>query len=106
MTMNIEELPPINFQEAQVVEEYDFKGPVEMYKPKKNKKKDSKASIFVKKLAVDCPELLMEDIIEENKILHRQLDSMRIQLNNITKEYNDFRIQLLQDRMNNLGISK
>ena len=104
--MNIEELPPINLQEAQIVEEYDFKGPSENYKPKKSKKKDSKAAIFVKKLAVDCPELLMEDIIEENKILHRQLDSMRIQLNNITKEYNDFRIQLLQDRMNNLGISK
>ena len=105
----MEELPPINFseiQEAQVVEDYDFKGPIEEYKPKKNKRKESKAITYVRKIANDNVETLMRDIIEENKILHRQLDSMRLQLNNITKEYNEFRVQLLQDRMTNLGIDK
>ena len=102
----MEELPPINFPEAQVVEEYDFKGPSDNYKPKKNKKKESKAALFVKKLCNDSGDILMADILEENKILHRQNDVLSLQLNRITKEYNEFRNQLLQDRLINLGISK
>lgn len=101
----IDELPPMELVQAQQVEEYDFKGPEEV-KPRKEKKpkKEPKSITFVRKLNNDSIGQLMNDIIEENNILKRQVESLRIQLNNIQKEYNEFRNEILKDRMINLGL--
>ena len=100
----MEGLPPMELSEAQRVEDYDFDAiPIEI-KGNKKPKKETKAAVFVKKINNDNIALLIKDVLEENAILRRQADSLRNQNNNILKEYNEFRVQILNDRMTNLGL--
>ena len=102
---SLDELPPMELIQAQQVEEYDFKGPEEVKAKKEKKpKKEAKSITFVRKLNNDSIGQLMNDIIEENNILKRQVESSRLQFNNLQKEYNEFRNEILKDRMINLGL--
>ena len=61
--------------------------------------KPKKSSIYLKKIGKDTPKLILQDLVEEVKTLHQQLNSQKNKYNSLLKEYNDFRNELLMDRV-------
>lgn len=65
--------------------------------------KPKKSTTYLKKIGSDTPNMILQDLLEEVKTLHQQLNTQKNKYNALLKEYNDFRNDLLMDRVINIS---
>ena len=74
----------------------------EAKKPSKITRKQ-RVTNFIKKINEDSLEKVMEDILNENKRLRREVESLRVANTSLKREYEEMMHSILQDRLKNQG---
>lgn len=74
----------------------------ETKKPSKITRKQ-RVTKFIKRVNDDSMEKIMEDILNENARLRRELESMRVANTSLKREYEEMMHSIFQDRLKNQG---
>lgn len=80
--------------------EDDVKKTREAKKPTKTTRKQ-RTQRYIMKLKEDSPDLILSDILAENKRLRREIEALRVQNTSLKREHEELTHALLSDRLKN-----
>lgn len=67
----------------------------------KPRKYQERIAAYIQRVKSDNHQFIMEDLIEENQKLRKEIDMMRNVNTSLKREFDEFRETLLQDRISN-----